>query len=220
MMKEIVIFDVDNTIVQGQSQGLFITFLRKKGYVSMYYYMRLMIWIIFYKLGFAKNPMPAMKYGLSFVKGKKVSEIEKLVDEFFNTVLVKKIYSEARDIIQEHQKIGRSVILVSNAPDILIEKIARYLHIEQYISTKLEQKDGIYTGNIIGDIMYGKQKLHAVNSYIQSKNLSLDNSWAYGDHESDTYVLSGVTHPYAVNPSRKLREIASKNNWPILTFKS
>lgn len=218
-MKELVIFDVDNTILKGFSQGLFVSYLYKKGEVTFLYRLIIVLWMIFYKLGLLKDPKPAMEYGLSFIKGKKKSEVEIIVDDFFNTVWVKKMYSESEKIINDHKLNGREVMLVSNAPDILIEKLSRYLGINKFISTKLEIVNGIYTGKIIGDIMYSKQKLNAVNSYIQLNQLSFENSWGYGDHDTDAFLLSKVTHAYAVNPSKKLKKIALQNNWPILNFK-
>ena len=217
-MKEIVIFDIDNTIIQGQSQALFVEYLRKKGYMSLIYFLSLMIWVILYKVGLVKNPRKPMKYGLSFIKGRRNVEAEKIIQDFFNTVLVNKFYPDAVKIIKEHQKAGRIVILVSNAPDILVKKISDYLMIENYLATVLEIADGMYTGNIIGDIMYGEQKMNSINIFIELHNLSLENSWGYADHDSDAFVLKKVTHPYAVNPSSGLRTLASKNNWPILKF--
>jgi HAD superfamily hydrolase (TIGR01490 family) len=218
-MKEIVVFDVDNTIIQGFSQEYFVNFLRKRGEISFYQYFSLILKVIFYKWGLLKDPKGAMKQGLFFIKGKSTLDAQKIVNEFFNNILIKKIYPEALKIIKKHQNSDRIVILISNAPDVIVECLAKYLNLTIYISTKLEEKEGIYTGEIIGEIMYGKQKLNALNSYISSQGLSLENSWGYGDHESDASLLSEVSHPFAVNPSKGLKKIALKNKWPILNFK-
>lgn len=217
-MKELVIFDVDNTIIDGQSQGLFIKYLFAKKYVSFFYYILLISWVILYKIGWVTEPLKAMKYGLSFVKGRKLIEVQTIVDDFFDTILIKKIYNEAREIISAHKHEKREILLVSNAPDILIKKVADYLEINNYLSTRLEVVDNVYTGNIFGEIMYGEQKLFAVKKYIEGKDYSLDKSWAYGDHDSDIFLLSEVGHPCAVNPSRKLEVVANKKKWPILRF--
>jgi len=217
-MKDIAIFDIDNTIIQGQSQALFVQFLRKNGYMSFFYYISLMIWVIAYRLGLVSNPLRPMKYGLSFIRGKTINEADQILNKFFNTVMVKKIYPEVIKIINEHKKADRIIILVSNVPDVLVKKLADYLKIENYLSTVLEIKDGIYTGNIIGDIMYGEQKLNSIKMFVELHRLSFENSWGYGDHESDMFVLERVTHPYAVNPSKGLKVLSIRNNWPVLNF--
>ncbi len=217
-MKNLVIFDVDNTIVKGQSQALFIKYLYKKKYVSSFYYLTLISWVVLYKFHLVKDPLPPMKYGLSFIKGKTVNEGEKIVNNFFDEVLVKYIYKQALDIIKKYKNEGSDIILVSNAPDILVKKIANYLGVENFLSTKVESENGVYTGNIFGEIMYGEQKLIAVKKYIEVSGHTLENSYAYGDHDSDIHLLKNVAHPYAVNPSGKLKKIAIKNNWPVLNF--
>src|SRR3989344_223982 len=217
-MKDIAIFDIDNTIIQGQSRALFVQFLRKNGYMSFFYYISLMIWVIAYRLGLVSNPLRPMKYGLSFIRGKNINEADQILNKFFNTVMVKKIYPEVIKIINEHKKADRIIILVSNVPDVLVKKLADYLKIENYLSTVLEIKDGIYTGNIIGDIMYGEQKLNSIKMFVELHRLSFENSWGYGDHESDMFVLERVTHPYAVNPSKGLKVLSIRNNWPVLNF--
>ncbi len=217
-MKELIIFDVDNTIIAGQSQALLIKYLYKKGYVSFLYFVSLLTWVFLYKLGIVKDPLVPMKYGLSFAKGKTIDEVQKIIDDFFDTILINRIYKNILEIISEHKNKNRDIILVSNAPDILIKKVAEYLKINIFISTNLEVVDGVYTGNIFGEIMYGEQKLLAVKKYIESKDYSLENSWAYGDHDSDIFLLEKVSHPYAVNPSKLLKLVAEKNNWPILIF--
>jgi len=218
-MKELVIFDVDNTIVKGQSQELFLNFLYKNGYIPIFYYLRIMVWFIFYKLGLVKNPLSIMKYAFVFVKNKEVTEIDIIAEKFFENVLKKRIYPESIDIIKEHQKNGREVILVSNAADILVEKIAKYLNVSEFLSTKLEIIGRRYTGNITGDIMYGGNKLKALNKYLESDNFYPDSLWSYADHSSDIPLLSQTAHPHAVNPTKKLKENAITKNWPILNFR-
>lgn len=218
-MKEIVIFDVDNTIVEGQSQQLFLNFLFKKKYISFVYYIRIMTWFLFYKLGFVSNPLPVIEYAFFFAKGKKIVDLDLIVNDFFKNILQPKIFPESLEIIKKHQEQGREVILVSNAIDILIKRIAEYLNIQTYLSTKLEIIDGVCTGRIIGGIMYSEQKLDAVKRYAEAKGITLSNSWSYADHSSDIFLLSHTTHPYAVNPTKKLKEFAIINKWPVLNFK-
>ncbi len=217
-MKELIIFDVDNTIVCGQSQAIFIRYLYDKGYVSGLYYVRLISWVLAYKFGIVSNPLSAMKYGLSFIKNRSRKETVEIIDDFFRTVLVHKIYAQAIKIIDDHKENNRDIVLVSNAPDILIERIASHLGVDSFIATKLEIIEGVYTGNIFGEIMYGEEKLLAIKKYIDSTQYSLKNSWAYGDHDSDLFLLSEVAHPFVVNPSKLLKITAIKNNWPILKF--
>lgn len=217
-MKEIAIFDIDDTIINGQSQKLFLDFLFKNNYISASYFLHLSLWFIFYKVGLIKDPKSAMEYAFSFVKNKTEPDVAGMVDKFFNSVLVYKIYPEAKKIIKDHKDNGRLVLLISNAVDVLVKKISSYLGADDFISTKLEVINGVYTGNINGNIIYGEIKKESVESYIKFKDITLENSWAYSDHMSDVFLLSIVKNPCVVNPSKKLRKYANRKGWPIINF--
>lgn len=215
---EVVIFDVDNTIVKGQTSGELVKYAREKGLIHHITYVVLIIWLILYKFGAVANPLKPMEYGVSFIKGRRVDDIQKLIDDFFETRLAKKIYPKAADLIKQHELSGRKIILVSNAPDVVVGKIAQYLNISDFISTKLETNNNIYTGKIFGEIMYGKRKKEAVVSYLKQNNLEGSILWSYGDHDSDIDLLAYVQKPFAVNPNGKLKKYAIQNKWPIIYF--
>jgi len=167
------------------------------------------------RVGFYKK---IMDYSFSFLKDKKVEEIEEITGVFFKEVLYKFIFPEIIDIINEHKAKDREVIIVSNGADILVKKIADYLNIKNYISTRLEITNGKFTGKILGDIVYGKNKVKVTNEFIKKNNLDLYNSYAYTDHISDLDLLLMVFNPCAVNPDNLLFEEAKKRNWPVLMF--
>lgn len=218
-MKKLAIFDVDNTITSGFSQGLFVDYLYKKGRISFFQKLVIIMWFILYKIGIVKNPKVAMEYGLGFIKNKSVKDIQSIVDDFFYSVWVKKIYPDIEKIIKNHQENGRIIIIVSNAPDVLVRKLASHLRIEDIIATSLEVKDNVYTGKIFGEIIYGKKKIDKLNDYISERGFSLKNSWGYGDHETDSFFLSAVSNASVVNPSKSFKDVAVKNNWNVILTK-
>jgi HAD superfamily hydrolase (TIGR01490 family) len=218
-MKELTIFDIDDTIVDGQSQRLLLNFLYRNNYVSSLYFFHVMIWFVLYKIGLAKNPRRVMEFAYSFAKGKTVLEIDSIIDTFFENDLRLKIYPQALDMIQDHQRAEHEVILVSNAADFLVKRIADYFNVRTFFATKIEMDGNVCTGRITGEIMYGEQKLQAVKKYSQIIGIPSTEWWAYGDHASDVFLLSHSGHPFAVNPTKNLRKIALDKNWPILNLK-
>lgn len=219
MIKELVILDLDNVIIKGQSQKILLNYLFHKRIISIFYYLRIYFWFILYKLGFTKNPKGIMEYAFSFLRGKEVNEIEKIIDIFFERTLKNFIFQEMIDIINKHKREGRELIIISNAIEILVKKIAKFLNVDNYIATKLEVIDGRFTGRIIGDIVYGDNKVNCIKKFIRENNLSFIKSWAYADHISDLKLLKNVTNPYAVNPDAGLKKEAQKNNWPLFYWK-
>lgn len=218
-MKELVIFDLDNTLINDQIQKVLLKHLFEKGVINLFLYLKIVLWFLLYRLKILKNPKKIMEYGFSFLRDKKTEELEKIVDEFFKENLNKHIFKNALKIIQEHKSKNRIIIIISNSPQQLLERMSKYLYVDYFIGTRLELKNGKFTGKIENDIMYGENKVKALKNFAQENNLSLENSWAYSDHESDIPLLTIVFHPVVVNPISSLRKIAKVNNWPILLFK-
>ena len=216
-MKKLVIFDVDNTIVKGQSQRLLLKYFFDTKRVGFYYYVSVLVWFIAYKLQIARDPRKVISFAYSFLKGRTVSDMDIMMDDFYTKVLSKNIFPEALAAIHNISKVGSNeeVILVSNAPSFIIRPLAQALGVQTYFCTQLESVDGIYNGKVSGDIMYGNNKKEAVNRFATEKGYALSDASAYGDHISDLPILSIVGHQVTINPSHALRKIALNKGWEI-----
>jgi len=219
-MNELIIFDIDRTLISGQSQKLLLSYSFENNLINLFTYLKIYLWFILYKVGIAKKPKKIMQYAYLFLRGKTKTEVELIIKDFFNTSLRKYIFKEAYAIISEHKSKGRRIVLLSNTIDVLAREMANSLGIKDYIGTELEIHEGKFTGNIIGEIVYGEEKVARLDNFIKNNNLSLRDSWAYGDHISDIHVLKKVDYPFVVNPDNHLRNEAKNNNWPILIFKT
>jgi HAD superfamily hydrolase (TIGR01490 family) len=217
-MKDLVILDLDGVIVNGQSQQIFLNYVFRKKIVGLFFYCRIYLWFVFYKLGLIKNPKKIMEYAFSFLQNREVKEVDRIVEEFFDEVLYEFIFSEIIVIINEHKSKNRELLIVSNAVDILVKRVALFLEISNYVCTRLEVVNGKFTGRIVNGIVYGKNKVNYTKEFIKKNNLNLNNSYAYADHISDLNFLLMVENPFAINPDRLLFKAAIKNNWPVIRF--
>uniref|UniRef100_A0A7C3SNE7 HAD-IB family hydrolase n=1 Tax=Dictyoglomus turgidum TaxID=513050 RepID=A0A7C3SNE7_9BACT len=218
-MKELVILDLDNVIIKDQSQKLLLKYLFKKKLIGFWYFLKIYLWFLFYRVGLVKSPKKVIEYAFRFLKDKKVEEIDKIADQFLNEILKHNIFKEVIDIIEKHKKEDRELIIISNVIDIIVKKVANFLNIKNYIGTRLEIINDKFTGKILGDIVYGENKTKYFNNFIKENNLSFDKIWSYGDHITDLDILKIASNPIAVNPDRFLEREAKKNNWQILNFK-
>lgn len=217
-MPGFAIFDIDNTLVRGQTQQLLLKYLRRKKIVSFDVYIKISLWFILYKIGLINDPKKIMEYAFSFLKDWSISKMADLINDFFNNNLKSLFYAKGIDEVKKHQNEGREILLVSNAIEPIVEKIASYLSVKNYICTKLEITNGKYTGKIEGNMVYGKNKVPLIRKFISDNNIEIKNTWGYGDHVSDIYFLEIVAHPFAINPSKQLLKEATLRNWPVLNF--
>jgi HAD superfamily hydrolase (TIGR01490 family) len=217
-MKELVIFDLDNTLVRGQSQELLINYLYRKGIVGTWYCVRIYLWFFLYKCGIVDNSRKVLSYAVRFLKGKNVFEVKNIIDDFLQNELRQHFFHEAVEIINQHRNSGREIVVVSGALEPLVSAIAQFFNIQYWIASQLDMQDNIYTGYAHSCIT-GKEKLESVKDFVKKHNeFSLNTTWAYADHHSDIPLLSTVAHPFAVNPNRKLQKYAAANKWPTLYF--
>lgn len=212
----LAIFDVDDTVVRGQTQRLFLSYLYNRRIISRSYYFRLLLWFVLYKIGLIKSPQKIMGSAFLFLKGMQEKTLSHITDRFYDEVLKNKIYPQAATEIAEHIKKGNDVIFLSNAVHPIIEKLSKELNVTSYLSTRLEVHESVFTGHIEGEAVYGKNKLTRLKSYLEDKKY--DKIYGYGDHYSDYDFLNFVTVPYIINPDGRTLRLAQENNWNILNF--
>jgi HAD superfamily hydrolase (TIGR01490 family) len=214
----IVIFDIDGTILLGQSQLLLIKYLHKKKVISKVYFLRLYLWFFLYKVGFVNDPVKVFKYAIVFLKNKKITWADKILQDFVRECLSHHFLDDMLELLEYHKSNGDRIILLSNAMDILVENIGKHLHISENIGTKLEVDKGIFTGNLKSGITYGAAKLVRIKEYIKNSEL-IRGAVFYTDHHSDIPLLQEVKYPIVVNPTKYLLYEAKKRGWKIIINK-
>jgi HAD superfamily hydrolase (TIGR01490 family) len=138
------------------------------------------------------------------------------------------LYPEAIECVVWHVERGHLIVIVSGTLEPLAERAARGLEAELakrglatkiwICATRLEQSAGSWTGQILGEAMFGEAKARAVRRIAAEENLDLRRCFAYGDSSSDKWMLEAVGKPAAVNPSSDLARIARRNEWTVLRW--
>ena len=148
-------------------------------------------------------------------RGMEVAEVKALSTEMFETSLRPKIFSEAVSQIQEHKEQGIAVVLVTGSLDFIVQPIADYLGADAILAPQLREENGRFTGELTTVPLIAEEKAKAVRSYANQHEISLEESYAYGDSQSDLPMLACVGNPVAVNPSKALRQKALASGWEI-----
>lgn len=219
-MTDLVIFDVDNTIAKGYIQKKFLDYLYKNKKITINYYLKISFWFLLYKFGLIHNPKDIMEYAYSFLKDKYVEDFNKIIKDFLKNNFKKLFYEEAKKLIETFKKEGKKIIVISTLPEPILKQIAECFKIDYYIGTKLETNNLRYTGKIIGNIVYGKEKLSSVKKFISENNLNPEKIWSYADHISDFDLLEIANYPFVVNPNRLSKREALRKNWQVIIFKN
>lgn len=148
-------------------------------------------------------------------RGMNVEQIKGLSAEMFEAYLRPKIFSEAVSQIQEHKEQGTAVALVTGSLDFIVQPIADYLTVDFVLAPQLHEVDGQFTGELTTAPLIGAEKAKVIQTYAEQHEISLEESYAYGDSQSDLPMLECVGNPVVVNPGKALREKALKSGWEM-----
>ena len=148
-------------------------------------------------------------------RGMNAAVIKRLATEMFETYLRPKIFSEAVSEIQEHKQRGRTIVLVTGSVDFIVQPIADYLGVDTALMPQLREENGRFTGELTTAPLIGEQKAEAVRTFAEQHEISLKDSYAYGDSQSDLPMLECVGNPVVVNPGKALREKALDSGWEM-----
>lgn len=216
-------FDVDNTLIQGASIILLARGLAKHKFFTAND-VASMAWT---QLKFrvsgkenAEDVAAGREKALSFIEGRTVTELMELSEEVVDDTMLDRVWPGTRALVQMHLDAGQQVWLVTATPVELARVIAKRLGLSGALGTVAEDVDGVYTGRLVGDILHGPGKAHAINALAESEGFDLSKCYAYSDSFNDMPMLTMVGNPAAINPDARLRNYASENGWEIKDFRT
>jgi HAD superfamily hydrolase (TIGR01490 family) len=154
-----------------------------------------------------------------YLAGKRPADIESYAREFCQAEMIGKVSLQGRAKLDAHRQAGHHLILVTGAPDFLIEPLAEFLGVATVFTAKPEQRDSVYTGALIPPLPYGHGKRELILAHARKMGLDLASSYAYGDSPGDHDLLELVGHPLVVNPIRGMARTAQRLGWPMETWK-
>lgn len=216
-------FDVDNTMVQGASIVHFARGLAARRYFKT----SDVVDIAWKQVKFrvtgreSQGDMASGKEkALAFIAGRSTAELAALGEEIYDEIIADKIWPGTRALAQMHLDAGQQVWLVTATPVELAQVIATRLGLTGALGTVAESVDGIFTGRLVGDILHGLGKAHAVRTLAIREGLNLRRCTAYSDSHNDIPMLSLAGTAVAINPDSDLREVAKNRGWEIRDFRT
>nr|WP_238981180.1 HAD-IB family hydrolase [Williamsia herbipolensis] len=216
-------FDVDNTLVQGASIVHFARGLAARDYFS-YRDMAEFAWAqAKFRISGRENAddvASGREKALAFIAGRSTDELRRLGEEIFDETIADKIWPGTRTLAQMHLDAGQQVWLVTATPLELAQTIADRLGLTGALGTVAESVDGKFTGRLVGDILHGLGKAHAVRQLAVREGLNLKRCTAYSDSHNDVPMLSLCGTAVAINPDADLRDVARVRGWEIRDYRT
>jgi len=212
----LAIFDLDNTLLRGDSDHAWGEFLVGKDAVDgeayrvaneRYYAQYVAGTLDIHEfLAFALQPLARHDR----------ATLDAWHREFMEARVRPMITPAARALVADHRVRGHRPVVITATNRFVTSPIAAELGIADLIATEPEEHNGRYTGRVTGVPCYREGKVARLKTWLAANGESLDGSWFYSDSHNDLPLLNLVDHPVAVNPDAPLRDEARRRGWRIL----
>jgi putative phosphoserine phosphatase/1-acylglycerol-3-phosphate O-acyltransferase len=212
-------FNFDGTMIAGNSATAFIRAQLRRGDLTplgLVEFMAAMTNFRLGKLGFYEMMMVNTK----FMRGIEEQAYHDVGKALYIGQIARLIYPECRALVKAHLAKGHTVAIIASATPYQVEAAAADLDIDNVLCSRLEVKNGKFTGGVIRPTCFGQGKVNAAEELAKAQGADLDNSFFYSDSHDDLLLLERVGLPRALNPGRKLERIAGQRHWPVAHFGS
>ena len=212
----LAIFDLDNTLLAGDSDYLWGQYLVQQGIVDgKEYEAKNQRFYDEYKAGrldiyefLAFSLHPLTLFSPAMLKDMHAQYMHQMIDKL--------ITPEALALVDKHRQQGDTLMIITATNSFITRPIAQAFGIPNLLATEPEMIDGRYTGKVSGIPCFQDGKVKNLHAWLQAHEMNLRDSWFYSDSHNDLPLLNEVTHPVAVDPDPQLRGVAEQRQWPVL----
>jgi HAD superfamily hydrolase (TIGR01490 family) len=215
----LALFDLDNTLLRGDTDFEWLEFLVEEGAVSKEDRAANLAMDERYRTGEA-DPVEYVRFYLRFYPPHDMATLHAWRARFIRERIEPRILPAARELLRRHRQDLSVMITATNR--FLTEPIAALLGIENLIATEPVIVHGRFTGDVDGVPCMRAGKIERLDKWLRARGASLSSygeSWFYSDSVNDVPLLERVTHPVAVDPDERLRTIARERGWPTISLR-
>jgi HAD superfamily hydrolase (TIGR01490 family) len=215
----LAIFDLDNTLIGGDSDYLWGCFVCEQGLVDGdEFAARNEQFYADYQAG--KLDIRAyLRFALSPLVGQAPETLAAWHRKFMATKIEPIMLPKAAALIDSHRKRGHELLVVTATNQFITRPIAEALGIGELLACEAEMVDGRYTGEPAGVPSYHEGKVTRLRAWLVDRDTTLDGAYFYSDSHNDLPLLKLVDHPVAVDPDPTLLAHAEAAGWPVISLR-
>jgi HAD superfamily hydrolase (TIGR01490 family) len=218
----LALFDLDNTILAGDSDYNWSRFLIQEGYLDgAIHAEKNEKFYADYKAG-TLDIYAFVEFQFKPLARNPRAVLNQLLKKYVEEVIKPMITEKARALVKRHQEEGDLIIVITATNSFITKPIAELFGIENLIGTDPEEKEGEFTGKVSGLPSFKEGKVTRLEAWLKGKNLSLasfEKSYFYSDSHNDLPLMQKVTHPVAVDSDDVLSEYAKSKGWPQISLR-
>ena len=215
----LAIFDLDNTLLGGDSDHAWGEFLVERQLVNAEQH-RLQNDEFYRQYQEGGLDIHAyLCFALAPLKDKSPAELAPLHQQFMESHITQMMLPKAQELIAHHRHAGDELMIITATNDFVTGPIAAALGIPTLLASNAELRDGVYTGKPSGIPCFQEGKVTRLTAWLQEHGKSLEGSHFYSDSHNDLPLLNAVSRAVAVDPDDRLRNYATRAGWEIISLR-
>ncbi|MBP0048330.1 HAD-IB family hydrolase [Marinobacterium sp. AK62] len=213
---KLAIFDLDETLVGGDTASLFCAYLVEQGLAGP----ELLVQEAELMQAYARGTLDMAAYirvMTAPVRHLSAESLQQQVDDFVCNRVLPRHFPQARERLDAHRRSGDCCIIISATADFIVHRVAAALDVPHALAIDLSRTpDGRLDGGILGTPSFREGKVQRLENWLQGQPLAISETLFYSDSRNDLPLLEHCDKPHVVNPDPELSRLARTRGWPIL----
>ena len=218
----LALFDLDNTLLNGDSDFEWSQFLIRIGILDRELFeVKNQAFYDQYKAG-TLDIHEFLDFQLKPLSRHSRKTLDEWHSQFMRESIMPMITPQSRELVESHRAAGDLCVIITATNSFVTAPIAREFGVEHLIATEPEHNNGEFTGRVADVPCFREGKITRLTNWLAERGWTLDSfteSTFYSDSMNDLPLMCKVKHPIAANPDATLRAHAEQHGWRIISLR-
>lgn len=215
----LAIFDLDNTLLGGDSDHAWGEFLIEQGLVDAAAHRTTNDGFYQDYSSGSLDIVAYLKFVLGSIANQTTAQVDELHADFMRSTIESMWLPKAEALLEQHRDNGDYLLIITATSDFITAPIAKKLGVDDILASNAEIINGKYTGKHTGTPCFKEGKVTRLNDWLSDKNFDLDKAWFYSDSHNDIPLLKAVGQPVVVDGDEKLLDYAKAEGWRCISLR-
>lgn len=219
---QLVLFDLDNTLLAGDSDFQWGQFLIEEGIVDRETHLTENLQFYDdYKHG-KLNIVAFLEFQLKPLSQHTRAQLNAWHERYMEKKVRPMMTEKAQALVEKHRANGDLMVVITATNSFVTKPIATAYGVEHLIGTTPEEIKGEFTGRVTGTPSFKEGKVTRLNEWLAGRGQTLtdfESVWFYSDSHNDLPLMKLVDKPIAVDPDAVLKAYAEEQGWPIISLR-
>lgn len=213
MQNKLAVFDLDGTLIEGDSSVLWTQYLWDKQIVTDPRFVDADKEMMAQYNAGNLEMATYLRFSLQALSDVTTQQVDLWLDDFVETIITPRIYSNGIRTIENYRQQGIPIIVISATVSFIVKKIAAKLGVDVVMGIDIKQKDGCYTTEIEGILTFKEGKVKRLLHWISHQPITDAYIYFYTDSANDLPMCQFSDEVFIVNGDPRLQQAAKENNW-------